>query len=88
MFKLAVEKAKATEPIAVANALETVSFESPYGRVFMNKDNHQVSMPMLIEVLRDNMNYGLEGTKLNFEPIDKFDATQVDNKNTCNMKRP
>lgn len=88
MFKIAVEKAGNTDPVAVATAMEDVSYDSPYGRVFMNKQNHQVSLPMFIEVLKDNMPVGLEGTKLNFSPIDKFSAEQVSNKNTCDMQRP
>jgi branched-chain amino acid transport system substrate-binding protein len=40
LYKLAVEKAGSTEPEAVIDALDEVSFKGPRGLIQMNKQRH------------------------------------------------
>ncbi len=53
LYKLAVEKAGTTDPQAVIDALDDVSFQGPRGRIQMNKQRHAPLTMYLAQVQAD-----------------------------------
>lgn len=88
MLDKAAEKAGSTDPVKVAFAMENMSLDTTTGKVVMRKKDHQMQMPLFISVLKDDMEYGAEGTDLNFHKIAKISRQEVSMPTTCKMRRP
>mgnify|MGYP002701053634 CR=1 FL=1 len=88
MIDAAAEKADSTDPVKVAFALEDLSIETTTGEVVMRKSDHQMQLPLFISVLKDDMEYGAEGTDFNFHKIAEISRDDVTLPTTCKMRRP
>ena len=72
----------------VAFAMEDLSIETTTGEVVMRKSDHQMQLPLFISVLKDDMEYGAEGTDFNFHKIAEISRDEVSLPTTCKMRRP
>ena len=88
MIDAAAEKADSTDPVKVAFAMEDLSIETTTGEVVMRKSDHQMQLPLFISVLKDDMEYGAEGTDFNFHKIAEISRDEVSLPTTCKMRRP
>jgi branched-chain amino acid transport system substrate-binding protein len=86
----AMAKAKSTDPIKVAEALEGLSVKSFAGEVQMRKSDHQLQQSMFIAKWQkvDKKNpYSVENTGYTFAPIKMMDAYVASTPTSCQMKR-
>ena len=84
-------KAKSTDPVKVAAAMEGLKFKSFNGEVEMRKSDHQMQQPLFIAKWApvDAKNpYDVEKTGLTFLPAKAFDAYVSSTPTSCQMKRP
>ena len=88
MLDKAAEKAGSTDPVKVAFAMENMSLDTTTGKVMMRKKDHQMQLPLFISVLKDDMEYGAEGTDFNFHKIAEISREDVSLPTTCKMRRP
>lgn len=90
MVKMAAEKAGSTTPKDVAFALEGLEYESPYGKITMRADNHQLLQPMFVSTFSDNVKRGVEDLPLGWVAgdEDRIEAEATALETTCNMERP
>ena len=87
----AMAKAKSTDPVQVAKALEGLSVKSFAGDITMRASDHQLQMSMFISKWQkvDGKNpYSLENTGYTFAPIKQMDAYVASTPTSCQMKRP
>jgi len=87
----AMAKAKSTDPVKVAAAMEGLKFKSFNGEVEMRKTDHQLQQPLYISqwVKTDAKNsYSVENTGYTFAPVRTFDAFVASTPTSCQMKRP
>ncbi|ORE91512.1 branched-chain amino acid ABC transporter substrate-binding protein [Acuticoccus yangtzensis] len=90
MLKAAAEKAGSNAPEDVALALEGLEYESPYGKVMMRADNHQLLQDLYLSILADDVAGTVEGTPFGFKTVEngKIDAAATETETTCQMSRP
>ena len=87
----AIAKAKSTDPVKVAAALEGLSVPSFAGEVQMRKSDHQLQQSMFVTKWQkvDKVNsYSVENTGYTFAPIKQMDAYLASTPTSCQMKRP
>ncbi|MBI5334858.1 MAG: branched-chain amino acid ABC transporter substrate-binding protein [Burkholderiales bacterium] len=87
----AMAKAKSTDPVKVAAAMEGLKFKSFNGDVEMRKTDHQLQQPLYISqwVKTDAKNsYSVENTGYTFAPVRTFDAFVASTPTSCQLKRP
>jgi branched-chain amino acid transport system substrate-binding protein len=86
----AMAKAKSTDPVKVAAALEGLSVKSFAGEVQMRKSDHQLQQTMFITKWQkaDKKNpYSVENTGYTFAPIKAMDPYVASTPTSCQMKR-
>lgn len=87
-----IEKAKSTDPLKVANAMEGLTWEGNMGQVTLRRDDHQLQLPMVIARMTKagspRAKNDVEGSGLGFETKVLLAANQVMLPTTCQMKRP
>ena len=92
MVTAAIAKAKSTDPVAVARALEGLKVKGINGDIEMRKDDHQIIQPQEImawaKVDGKSVVYDLENTGYGFKTIDKVDPATSSLPTTCQMNRP
>jgi len=91
MLSEGMAKAKSTDPVKVAAAMEGMKFKSFNGEVEMRKSDHQMQQPVFITKWQkvDAKNaYNVEGTGMTFAPVQAFDAYVASTPTSCQMKRP
>jgi len=91
MLAEAMAKAKSTDPLKVAAAMEGLKFKSFNGEVEMRKTDHQLQQPLFIAKWApvDAKNaYDVEKTGMTFVPVKSFDAYVSSTPTSCQMKRP
>ena len=88
MLKKSSDKAKSTDPVQVAKAMEGMKLDTTTGEVVMRAKDHQIQLPMFISVMKDDMEYGAEGTDYNFKKVARIDREAVSLPTTCRMRRP
>jgi branched-chain amino acid transport system substrate-binding protein len=91
MLSEGMAKAKSTDPMKVAAAMEGMKFKSFNGEVEMRKSDHQMQQPVFITKWQkmDAKNaYNVEGTGMTFAPVQAFDAYVASTPTSCQMKRP
>jgi branched-chain amino acid transport system substrate-binding protein len=87
----AMAKAKSTDPVKVAAALEGLRFKSFNGEVEMRKTDHQLQQPLFITVWKPadkKYPYSPENTGMTLVPVKEFPAYVASTPTSCQMKRP
>lgn len=87
----AIAKAKSTNPLKVAAALEGLTVKSFAGDVTMRKSDHQLQQSMFVTKWQkvDKKNpYSVENTGYTFAPVKQMDAYVASTPTSCQMKRP
>lgn len=87
----AMAKAKSTDPVKVAAALEGLKFKSFNGDVEIRKTDHQMQQPLYLSVWQktDAKNaYSVEGTGMTLVPVKTFESYVSSTPTSCQMKRP
>lgn len=88
MLAAAAKKANATDPKAIAMALEGLEIDTPTGKAWMRKDNHQLIQPLFISTFAEGVKFDLENTGFGFKTDAKIDAKATETPTTCKMQRP
>ena len=87
----AMAKAKSTDPVKVAAALEGMKLKSYNGDIEMRRTDHQLQQDLWISVWQktDAKNpYSVENTGYTFAPVAHYDAYVASTPTSCQMKRP
>ena len=87
----AMAKAKSTDPVKVAAAMEGLKFKSFNGDVEMRKTDHQLQQALYMAVWQktDAKNsYSVEKTGMTFAPVKEYPAYVSSTPTSCQMKRP
>ncbi len=92
MLAAAIEKAGSENPKAIAFALENLEYETPYGKVLMRGEDHQLLQPLYLSVYAKagvgTVKYDAENTGIGFKTIKRIEAGNTAMPTTCQMKRP
>jgi branched-chain amino acid transport system substrate-binding protein len=86
----AMAKAKSTNPVAVAKAMEGLTVKSFAGDVTMRASDHQLQQTMYITKWQKAKKgeYSVENTGYTFVPIKQMDPYVSSTPTSCQMKRP
>jgi len=87
----AMAKAKSTDPVKVAAALEGMKFKSYNGEVEMRKTDHQLQQPLYMTVWQKadkKFPYSPENTGMTLAPLKTFESYVSSTPTSCQMKRP
>jgi branched-chain amino acid transport system substrate-binding protein len=87
----AMAKAKSTDPVKVAAALEGLKFKSYNGDVEMRKADHQMQQPLFLTVWQKadkKFPYSPENTGMTLAPVKEFPSYVSSTPTSCQMKRP
>ena len=87
----AMAKAKSTDPVKVAAALEGLKYKSYHGEVEMRKADHQLQQPLYLSVWQkaDKKHpYSPENTGMTMVPVKEFPSYVSSTPTSCQMKRP
>ncbi len=94
MFELlgnAMAKAKSTDPVKVAAAMEGMRFNSFNGEVEMRKQDHQLQQKLYVTMwdkASAKFPYSPEKTGMTLVPVKEFEAYVASTPTSCQMKRP
>jgi len=96
MLAAAMEKARSTDAVAVARALEGLKFDGKaLGGVHsgeMRAADHQFQQPLYVSVMdragRDGVRFDVEGSGYGFRSVRRFEAKELALPSTCRMTRP
>jgi branched-chain amino acid transport system substrate-binding protein len=87
----AMAKAKTTDPVKVASAMEGLKFPGAQGELEMRKADHQLQQPLYISEWRKatpKSPYSVENTGWNFQEVKAFPSYVSSTPTSCQMKRP
>jgi branched-chain amino acid transport system substrate-binding protein len=87
----AMAKAKSTDPVKVAAAMEGLKYKSFNGEVEMRKSDHQLQQPVFITVWQKadkKYPYSPENTGMTLAPVKEFPSYISSTPTSCQMKRP
>ena len=87
----AMAKAKSTDPVKVAAALEGLKYKSYNGEVEMRKADHQNQQPLFLTVWQKadkKFPYSPENTGMTLALVKEFPAYVSSTPTSCQMKRP
>jgi branched-chain amino acid transport system substrate-binding protein len=89
---LAMEKAKSTDPVKVAHAMEGLKYKSAFGgEVEMRKSDHQLQQPLYMTVWQKadaKYPYSPENTGMTLAPVAEYPNYVSSTPTSCQMKRP
>jgi branched-chain amino acid transport system substrate-binding protein len=91
MLSAAMAKAKSTDPVKVAAAMEGLTVKSFNGDVTMRKTDHQLQQPLFISVWQKadaKYPYSPEKTGMTLVPVQQYDSYVSSTPTSCQMKRP
>ena len=91
MLATAMAKAKSTDPVKVAAAMEGLSFPGFNGEVTMRKQDHQLQQGMFItswEKVDAKNRYNVENTGMTFVEVKKIEPYVASTPTSCQMQRP
>ena len=91
MLVAGMAKAKSTDPVKVAAAMEGISFQGFQGEVEMRKVDHQLQQGLYISEWRKadaKHPYSVENTGYNFQEVKAIPAYVASTPTSCQMKRP
>jgi len=87
----AMAKAKSTDPVKVAAALEGIKVDSFNGEVEVRKADHQLQQPLYVTVWQKadkKYPYSPENTGMTLAPVKEFPNYVSSTPTSCQMKRP
>jgi branched-chain amino acid transport system substrate-binding protein len=88
----AMARAKSTEPIKVATAMEGLKLKSAFGgEIEMRKTDHQLQMPLYMTVWEKaggKYSYSPENTGMTLAPVAEYPNYVSSTPTSCQMKRP
>lgn len=87
----AMAKAKSTDPVKVAAALEGLEFKNFNGENQMRKTDHQLQQPLYMTVWQKadkKYPYSPENTGMTLAPVKEFPSYVSSTPTSCQMKRP
>jgi len=87
----AMAKAKSTDPVKVAAAMEGIKVDSFNGEVEMRKADHQLQQPLYMTVWQKadkKYPYSPEGTGMTLAPLKEYPNYVSSTPTSCQMKRP
>ena len=87
----AMAKAKSTDPVKVAAALEGLKYKGFNGEVEMRKTDHQLQQPLFLTVWQKadkKFPYSPENTGMTLALVKEFPAYVASTPTSCQMKRP
>lgn len=87
----AMAKAKSTDPVKVAAAMEGMKVKSMIGEVEMRKSDHQLQMPLYMTVWQKaggKYPYSPENTGMTLVPLKEYPNYVSSTPTSCQMKRP
>jgi len=91
MLGAAMAKAKSTDPVKVAAAMEGLSVKSFNGEVQMRKTDHQLQQPLYMSVWQKadaKYPYSPEKTGMTLAPVAEYPNYVSSTPTSCQMKRP
>ena len=91
LLDAAIVKAKSTDPIKVATAMEDAVVKSFAGEIKMRKADHQLQQPIFItkwQKVDAKHAYSVENTGYTFVPIKQIKSEVASAPTICQMKRP
>ena len=90
LLSAAMAKAKSTDPVKVAKAMEGLSIKSFAGEATMRASDHQLQQSMFITKWQKAApgQYSVEKTGYTFVPIKQMDPYVSSTPTSCQMKRP
>ncbi len=91
MLGAAMAKAKSTDPVKVARAMEGLKFNSFNGEVEMRKTDHQLQQPLYMSVWEKasaKYPYSPENTGMTLVPLKEYPNYVSSTPTSCQMKRP
>ncbi|MFO1262809.1 MAG: branched-chain amino acid ABC transporter substrate-binding protein [Rhodoferax sp.] len=91
MLGAAMAKAKSTDPVKVAAAMEGLKVESFNGEVEMRKADHQLQQPLYVTVWQKadkKYPYSPENTGMTLAPVKEYPNYVSSTPTSCQMKRP
>ena len=91
MLGAAMAKAKSTDPVKVAAALEGLKFKSFNGEVEMRKADHQLQQPLYMSVWQKadkKFPYSPENTGMTLANVKEYPNYVSSTPTSCQMKRP
>ncbi|MBP6252258.1 MAG: branched-chain amino acid ABC transporter substrate-binding protein [Rubrivivax sp.] len=91
MLVTAMAKARSTDPVKVAAAMEGLSFPGFNGEVTMRKQDHQLQQGMVIsswEKVDAKHKYNVENTGMTFVEVKKIEPYVASTPTSCQMQRP
>ena len=91
MLGAGMAKAKSTDPVKVAAAMEGLEIKSFAGDVTMRKTDHQLQQSMFVtkwEKVSSKYPYSVENTGYTFAPIKQMPPYVASTPTSCDMKRP
>ena len=91
MWVAAMEKARSSDPLKVALALEDMRYTSATGEVWMRPADHQLMQPLYVATFTKvgaDVAYDLEETGMGFRTDARFEAADTILPTTCNMAKP
>jgi branched-chain amino acid transport system substrate-binding protein len=92
MMLAGMQKAKSTDPKAVALAMEGMRYKSPLGEIEMRKTDHQLQAPLYLGIWAKQgtkgVKYDAEGTGYGFRSESVWDAYVASQPTSCQMSRP
>ncbi|WP_287983867.1 ABC transporter substrate-binding protein, partial [Diaphorobacter sp.] len=91
MLDSAFVKAKSTDPVKVAAAMEGMKFNSFNGEVEMRKSDHQLQQGLFVtrwEKAGDKYPRDAENTGYTFVPVKYYEPYVASTPTSCQMKRP
>lgn len=87
----AMAKAKSTDPVKVAAAMEGLKFQTFNGEVEIRKTDHQLQQPLYMTVWQKankKYAYSPENTGMTLAPVKDFPSYVASTPTSCQMKRP
>ena len=89
MLARAIEKVgNATDLVKIAQALEGMDYDSPFGRIQMRKADHQATHPLYITQLVKGVKYDAEGLGMGWKTVAKVPGPVTELPVNCKMNRP
>ncbi|RDI28513.1 amino acid/amide ABC transporter substrate-binding protein (HAAT family) [Pseudacidovorax intermedius] len=92
LLAAAIDKAGSTETVAVARAMEDLSFDSVVGPVRMRGEDHQLLLPQVVNTIAPvdgkTVRTGWEGTNYGFRTEAVYSGNELAQGTDCKMVRP
>ncbi len=92
LLAAAIERARSTEPLAVARALEGLRIDQDAGELYVRADNHQVIQPIFLSTLvkanGKDVRFDAEKTGFGFRTDARVEGRDTLLPTACKMQRP